>query len=141
MKLLERFWQKVAHEPNTGCYLWYGGADRFGYGRAWDGKKVVLAHRLAYELTRGPIQDGLELDHLCRIPACVNPDHLEAVTHRVNMTRSPAVWLRRQRVCSRGHTLTDHTKVYWEGTRRRCKACAKDKARKRYNTITKRGLR
>ena len=67
-----------------GCWLWQGYINAFGYGVNRRG----LAHRVYYQSARGPIPRGMELDHLCRVRSCVNPDHLEAVTHLENHRRS-----------------------------------------------------
>lgn len=72
----------------TGCWIWYAWRHPLGYGKLLlRSGKVALAHRYFYELTRGPIPPELELDHLCRRPSCVNPDHMEAVTHAENTRR------------------------------------------------------
>jgi hypothetical protein len=82
--LQTRFDDKYIPEPNSGCWIWLGGADVLGYGRLWYKGKVCLAHVVSYELHRGvPVHTGFELDHLCKMPCCVNPDHLEAVTHNM----------------------------------------------------------
>ncbi len=81
----ERFWAKV--EKTDGCWLWTGAENGRGYGTFWSEGMVVRAHRWAYGHLAGPIPDGLDLDHLCRVKSCVNPDHLEPVTHRVNVRR------------------------------------------------------
>jgi hypothetical protein len=78
------FWAKV--DKTETCWLWTG-AMLNGYGKFWAGK-TVFAHRWSYERFIGPIPKGLHLDHLCRVPACVRPDHLEAVTNRENVLRS-----------------------------------------------------
>ena len=103
----ERFWSYV--EKAEGCWLWTRGKHSLGYGTFWDGTRLVKAHRFAYELLIGPVPEGLELDHLCRNPTCVRPDHLEAVTHRENMRRgmSPAWALHNTNTCKRGHSLGD----------------------------------
>ena len=80
----------VSPEPNTGCWLWMGtvtagGADP--YGRFWNGR-MAYAHRVSFELFKGPIPEGLVIDHLCRTPACVRPEHLEAVTPKENTRRA-----------------------------------------------------
>lgn len=78
----------VSPEPNTGCWLWVGQLDRHGYALfSFPGHGKRLGHRVAYELFAGPLRPDLELDHLCRTTACVNPAHLEQVTHGVNIAR------------------------------------------------------
>lgn len=68
-----------------GCVLWTGQRDRKGYGRTrWGGRKQ-LAHRVVYEIFNGPVPEGLELDHLCGVPSCVSPAHLEPTTHQGNI--------------------------------------------------------
>jgi hypothetical protein len=84
---MTRFWDKIAIDPITGCWLWTGAA-RSGYGAFWLDGRVVRAHRYVYELLRGSVPDGLVLDHLCERPSCVNPAHLEAVTQQTNLNRS-----------------------------------------------------
>jgi hypothetical protein len=97
-----------------------------GYGK-YSGRQ---AHRVVYETLAGPVPDGLELDHLCRQKACVNPQHLEPVTHRENMRRRFADYS----VCKHAYT-PENTYVMPSGTRD-CRACirrraAEYKARKR----------
>lgn len=78
----------------TPCWLWRGSHTSHGYGDARGyGVGRRRAHIITYEHARGPVPDGLELDHLCGNRRCINPDHLEAVTHRVNVQRGRAAKL------------------------------------------------
>lgn len=72
------------------CLRWTGLIRANGYGKISVQGRLVYVHRLAYEVAKGPIPDGLEIDHLCRVRDCINPDHLEAVTHAENVRRIPA---------------------------------------------------
>lgn len=74
-------------EKSTSCWLWQGKLSNFGYARIKFGQKTVMLHRLVYEYFKGAIPDGLEIDHLCSVRHCVNPEHLEAVTHQINVSR------------------------------------------------------
>jgi hypothetical protein len=124
----ESFWERVLPEPNSGCWLWNGSYNGRGYGAlSWEGKSQY-AHRFSYTLARGPIPADLELDHLCRTLGCCNPDHLEAVTHQVNVLRGEAPTARNAKKthCPRGHPLTD---LFIKGRGRRCETC--DAARER----------
>lgn len=89
---------KVLYEVDaeTGCWLWLGVKRKHGYGAKFLNGKLVQAHRYIYELHRGPIPDGLFLDHLCRNPSCVNPDHLEPVTNAENLRRGKGTRLTMQ---------------------------------------------
>ncbi len=115
----------------TGCWIWKGQLNNKGYGLIWsrDAGQKIAAHRVAYELLVGPIPAGLELDHTCETPACVNPAHLEPVTHAENMRRIRD----RQMACRRaGHDWTDPRNVYRDANGgRRCRACAREADRAR----------
>lgn len=81
----ERLLNKVQPEPNTGCWFWLGAADSLGYGRIGiGGSKVVLSHRLSYQLFKGPVPEDLCVLHKCDTPCCVNPDHLFLGTKKDN---------------------------------------------------------
>lgn len=81
---LNNFFNKVEKVPN-GCWEWSSHLMNKGYGQVGLNNKLYLAHRISYELVKGPIPEKLVLDHLCRNRRCVNPDHLEAVTQRTNI--------------------------------------------------------
>ena len=117
-------------EPNSGCWIWLGStrkANYEGYGIIWIDQKHLYAHRVVYELLKGPILDGLELDHLCRNTLCVNPDHLEAVPHIINMRRGkPATKL----FCAKGHPLSGDNLLNSKTRLRRCRTCHSENMRK-----------
>ena len=119
-----RFWSKV--DKSSDCWIWTAARYPSGYG-VFVVKHGVLrpAHRIAYLLTHGAIPDGLELDHLCRNRLCVNPDHLEPVTHQVNCLRgeSPSANHARRTSCVNGHPFDErNTHIRPDGSRK-CRAC------------------
>mgnify|MGYP001578520461 CR=1 FL=1 len=102
----EIFWQHV--DKSATCWLWTGPTMSSGYGLVWYKGHRWLAHRLAWVLCKGvSIDSSLELDHLCRDPKCVNPSHLDAVSHRTNILRGigPSACNARKTRCIRGHDL------------------------------------
>ena len=122
--VLDRFWAKV--QQTESCWLWTAARDHRGYGEfrvELPPARPAKAHRFAYETLIGPIPDGLELDHLCRVRNCVNPEHLEPVTGRVNTLRgeSPAAQNARKTHCVRGHELPLRQET--KGRRKRCSQC------------------
>jgi hypothetical protein len=111
-------------EKGSGCWLWRGRVDRHGYGRFSGG----LAHRIAFQWLSGAIPEGLTLDHLCRTPLCVNPDHLEPVTSAENIRRAS---LSRTR-CKRGHAFTAENTYLQKNTgSRTCRECMRARGRKK----------
>ena len=119
----------------SGCWNWVGKTDG-GYGLLQRQGKRYKAHRFAYEMLRGPVPDGLVLDHLCANRVCVNPWHLEAVTRAENTLRAIPSRLARKTHCKFGHELSG-TNLRFERSetngniRRRCITCTKD-AKLRY---------
>lgn len=129
LSTFDRLMSKVSPCPNTGCWFWAGsGTNGRGYGRTYFQGKNWQAHRAYYELLVGPIPEGLELDHKCRVTFCVNPEHLDPVPHRVNVQRgvTGAVNTRRQRSkthCPRGHPYSGRNLYINPNGSRKCKTC------------------
>lgn len=117
-------------EPVTesGCWIWMRGVNYKGYGRVmWKGKAIYV-HRLLFEIERGPIPISLVTDHLCRVRLCVNPYHIELVTHKENALRGigPTAINASKTHCIHGHEFTSsNTRVYCRNGHiaRACKAC------------------
>lgn len=114
----ERFWAQV--DTSGDCWLWTGYVKPNGYASFYPGGgrhvSKVYAHRFSFEIHRGPIPDGMEIDHTCNTRSCVNPAHLDAVTHRTNLDRAVS----RRTHCKYGHPLDD---AYVYGKNRTCRGC------------------
>lgn len=126
--IMPRFLSKI--EKNGTCWVWKACIDKLGYGRLRIGGRkgrAFEAHIVAYRLFVGDIPEGLELDHLCRNRACVNPDHLEPVTHSENMKRGAHAI---KTSCIRGHAFTEENTAVYKN-RRNCKACEKARREER----------
>ena len=136
----ERFWSKV-HKTNA-CWLWTAGTNN-GYGQFKIDGKTYYSHRIAYEMCHGPIHEGLCIDHLCRVRHCVNPDHLEVVTHKENISRGNAPNIRNRRLglCKNGHKISKENTVFRlsgprAGEIAQCKICDREKRRQARVRIT-----
>lgn len=133
--ILERhiatFFDHIAIDE-SGHWLWTGfrthGGNGYGQFSGKPNTNAFLAHRFAYELMVGPIPEGLQIDHLCRIKNCVNPDHLEAVTPRENVRRHYAA-LEPATHCIRGHEYTLATVYEFRG-KRYCRTCRNEYMRR-----------
>ena len=136
---LERLMEKVQPVPWSGCWLWLGAVNSNGYGHMlMQGRRFIDAHRMSYVLHKGTIPAGLTLDHLCRIPFCVNPDHLEAVSYSENCRRGLNPEITRARHAAKTHCKYGHP-FSQENTRieivkgrvcRVCRVCNSNKQRK-----------
>lgn len=119
----ERFWGRVDRRSEDECWPWMGWINESGYGefstRGGSPCDSRLAHRIAYWYLRGPIPEGLVLDHLCRNRWCVNPSHTEPVTDAENLRRSPLIL---KDECVNGHPYTEGS-YYMDRGRRACKEC------------------
>lgn len=132
MTASDRFWSKV--DATGECWLWQASKTRGGYGQYRcprpDGSVgMKRAHRVSYEAARGPIPEGMTLDHLCRTVACVRPSHLEVVSLAENIRRSGSIGrlASRQRArthCKNGHEFTPDNTYVWRG-HRHCRVCSR----------------
>lgn len=114
-----------------GCWLWPSIFRNSGYGRVKVGGRGCVAHRVVYEQVRGKIHEGLQLDHLCRVRSCVNPDHLEPVTPRENQRRGKTFTKEKYAMthCINGHELRGANLFIRANGSRRCQKCEKERQR------------
>lgn len=134
---LVRFWRMVKLADN-GCWLWQGYKENHGYGIFYpgpnDGRHTVKAHRWSYAIFIGLIPDNMEIDHLCSNPSCVNPNHLEVVSHKTNVKRGKAgaAIVRRQRGkthCPQGHPYSSENTYTSPQGYRQCRQCHRERDR------------
>lgn len=131
--------ERVVARCNVGvCWTWQGAKTPDGYGKIRIDGRLVLVHRVMYEAHKGPIPEGMQIDHTCRRRHCCNPEHLEVVTSRENTLRGKGLTAKnaRKKRCKRGHDLTDPENVIErqekDGLRRRCRKCYLERKRKAY---------
>lgn len=143
-EVLIRFLDKVKFQPN-GCVSWQAGTQKGGYGEFSFGGKSIRAHRFAFEQFRNRIPTLQSLDHLCRNPGCVNPWHLEIVSHRENCLRgnSPLAQNARKTHCLRGHEFSLFNTYQWltqyQTPARTCQECRRQTTRLQYAQKTANG--
>ncbi len=121
----------------SGCWLWAMSKDKDGYGLSWLNGAFRRAHRVSWQLNRGPIPTGLMVLHKCDIPSCVNPKHLflgnqkENIADALRKKRAPQ--LAKRTHCKRGHLLSaDNLFIHTNGERQ-CRKCHNDGQRRRYH--------
>lgn len=133
MPAIERFLEKV-EVTKAGCWLWTaaktGSTHRYG-AFVWNGQQST-AHRFAYEFWRGPIAEGMSVDHLCRTPPCVNPDHLEVVSQGENILRGDTLpaFNAKKTECVRGHPFDLFNTLNAANGSRQCRTCKRERQRK-----------
>ncbi|MCG5460806.1 HNH endonuclease [Micromonospora sp. MED01] len=132
--VIERIKRQIVVD-DKGCWIWQGRVDSSGYGDLRlksTPSKTRIAHRISYEVFVARIPAGLQIDHLCRVRACVNPKHLEPVTPRENTLRSPialASLAAQQATCKRGHAFDEKNTIWRREGGRACRTCKRDRLR------------
>ena len=134
ISLRARLLAKAIINPETGCWEWTANRSQDGYGRIKVSGRKVKAHRVSYELTYGPIPEGLTIDHLCRVRHCINPAHLEVVTNRENILRGHAFTAvnAAKTHCPQGHEYTPENTYISPKGYRKCRACETSRLAARY---------
>jgi hypothetical protein len=128
MDLPKQIEDKINKSGPNGCWLWTGAINKYGYGHFKLDSKTYRAHRIVYQYLIGEIPKGLEPDHLCRVRSCVNPAHLELVTHKVNIqrgkkTRKIGAWQRSKTHCPQGHPYDEVNTYIRPDGKRGCRKC------------------
>lgn len=131
----DRFYRFIEKIPEHGCWIWMGHLKPNGYGM-FDKKN---AHRVSYEFEIGQIPKGLDLDHLCRVRGCVNPNHLEPVTRSENLRRGETGSFAKKQAehrthCTHGHPYDDKNTRWYStkyGLARSCKECQRQIRKRR----------
>lgn len=131
---MERFFSKIEVSRNTKCWSWTDHLE-YGYGVFSVRGTIFRAHRFAYLIFNGQIPKNLIIDHLCRNRKCVNPDHLEAVTNKINLERGiPSYTTRNKRThCKKGHPISGRNALARsDGGSTRCRLCTRNRYKMQY---------
>lgn len=136
---MDRLMRKVVVDLPRGCWLWCAARDDLGYGYFWYNGRQQMAYRASYQMFRGAIPLGLVLDHVCRVPRCVNPWHLDAVTQKENLRRSPLTVGSKntaKTTCNAGHAFDEQNTYTHAATgKRKCRACGRRNRMRRYYDV------
>lgn len=139
-RVIERLRSRIEIDRN-GCWIWTGALYPTGYGHiAWADRPNHMVHRSTHRTMwlalKGPIPEGRDLDHLCRVRACCNPDHLEPVTRQTNLLRGETIPAARAAVtsCPQGHEYTEENTLLSKAGQRQCKECTYERNRAYYHS-------
>lgn len=128
------WWKKHSVVNPDDCWIWQRALTPNGYAQASYQSKMQRLHKLVWEFFNGPVPEGLELDHLCRNRSCWNPEHLEPVTHQVNMQRGDS-WWRNKTHCPLGHEYSPENTYTYPTGNRSCRICRRVTNRERKRRI------
>lgn len=135
-RLPRRAWKKITPCPMSGCWLWIGKWQHQGYGIAClPNRASQVAHRWVYRMLVGEVPAGLDLDHLCRVRCCVNPAHIEPVSHRENILRGDTFGARNVTLthCPSGHEYAGDNLLLCADGARKCRACHRERELARHH--------
>ncbi len=140
MEIPAQFERFISPEPMSGCWLWTGAIKSNGYAVVAVKRKAHHAHREVFIATKGGIPAGLDLDHLCRVRSCVNPDHLEPVNRETNVRRGICGLVNAARQlskthCPQGHPYVGDNLYMNDKGGRECRACHRIRAQAKRNRL------
>lgn len=135
-KALKRYLSKITINNSTNCWEWNAGKFNSGYGAFSLNGFVKYAHRVSYEHYVGNIPENFQIDHLCRVRGCVNPEHLEPVTFEENIKRSSLSNVSKTH-CINGHIFDDKNTYMRSNNKRECKECHRLRENNKYNSKRK----